>query len=83
MLDHLRERFVRTYDLDVAPGSVTATEPLFGPDSRFELDSMDALKLIAELHGEYAFDLGTLATDSFRTLDSIIGTVGARADRTS
>jgi acyl carrier protein len=68
----LRAVFVRTYDqIGVSAGEIDDDEPLFGPDARFGLDSMDTLKFIAVLHEQYGFDVGSAKTDTFRTIARI------------
>lgn len=78
MRDELRELFVSTYDLDLPPGDVDPTEPLFGTRSRFGLDSMDTLRFIALLNERYGLDIAATNTDSFRTIERIEAVLGPR-----
>ncbi|MGW6441556.1 acyl carrier protein [Lentzea sp. NPDC055074] len=79
MRKELREVFVSTYDqLGLAAGDVGDDEPLFGPDARFGLDSMDTLKFIAVLHERYQFDIGSAKTDTFRTIARIEESLAAQ-----
>lgn len=49
----LKTCVLRAADKDAPPGGLGDDEPLFGPDSRLDLDSLDALQISMALHQAY------------------------------
>lgn len=68
----VKEMFVDTYRLDVAPEQVPSDAELFGPGSVYGLDSMDALRFIAALNERFPLDVGGARTDTFRNVRNIV-----------
>lgn len=71
MLDDLRKLIADVYPLTIPAEEIASDEPLFGPESRFGLDSIDTLQLISRLRGQYGFDVANIGMNTFKTLDSI------------
>jgi|ADGO01.1.fsa_nt_gi acyl carrier protein len=67
----VRTMFTEVYRLDVPAEQIGLEEPLFGPESRYGLDSLDTLRFINALQQTYQFDVGSCGTDTFRTIRSI------------
>lgn len=63
LIAELRRLIVDVCEKDVEPDSIAADEPLFGPDARLALDSLDALQLSMALQKQY----GIRITDSKET----------------
>lgn len=56
----LKELIIEECEKDFEASDISNEEPLFGPDSQLELDSMDALQISMALHKNY----GMKTTDS-------------------
>lgn len=67
----VRTLFTEVYRLDVPAEQIGLEEPLFGPESRYGLDSLDTLRFINALQQKFPFDVGSCGTDTFRTIRSI------------
>lgn len=53
----LKRLVVEVCEKDVAPGDIDDDEPLFGPEARLELDSIDGLQLSMALEREFGVRL--------------------------
>ncbi|MGW4896337.1 acyl carrier protein [Kitasatospora sp. NPDC004240] len=71
--DDIKQFVADTFGFETPAGEIDPEEPLWGPESRFGLDSIDSLKLIAALRERQAFDIGGLAPGTFRSVRSIAG----------
>lgn len=69
--EQVRTLFAKVYQLDTPAEQINVEEPLFGPESRYGLDSLDTLRFIGALQQQYQFDVGSCGTDTFRTIRSI------------
>jgi acyl carrier protein len=67
----IKELFVKTYELDMNPESIDSHAVLFGPESSFGLDSMDVLRFISVLKDTYDLQLGSIRTDTFKSIQTI------------
>ncbi|PTM58835.1 acyl carrier protein [Desmospora activa] len=67
----MKELFVQTYEMDIKPEEIESNQVLFGPESSFSLDSMDVLRFISVLKDEYNLQLGSVRTDTFKSIQSI------------
>lgn len=63
LMNELRQMVVDVCEKDVAPASIGDDEPMFGPDTRLQLDSLDALQLSMALQKRF----GLRITDSKET----------------
>jgi len=71
----LKELIVAEADKDVAPGSITDDEALFGPDTRLQLDSIDGLQISMALQVSF----GVRITDP-KELVRIMRSINTLAD---
>ncbi|MGQ0842182.1 phosphopantetheine-binding protein [Actinokineospora sp.] len=70
--NQLRELFAATFAVDIPAADILVDEPLWGSASRFGLDSMDSLKLIALVQQRHGFDIGALTPTTFTSVRSIV-----------
>ncbi len=73
----LRDMVVEVCSVEDAPEDVFADAPIVGPDSPWELDSLDAVELIVEVQKRYDVRIGGQETGrellrSLRTLADFI-----------
>jgi acyl carrier protein len=52
-LDEVKALLLNAVDAEEPPGGLSADEPLFGPDSRLDLDSLDGLQLSVAIQKQY------------------------------
>jgi acyl carrier protein len=52
-LDQIKALLLEACDQDEPPGGLAADEPLFGPQSRLQLDSLDALQISMAIQKRY------------------------------
>ena len=52
-LDEVKALLLNAVDAKEPPGGLSADEPLFGPDSRLDLDSLDGLQLSVAIQKQY------------------------------
>ena len=71
----LKKLILTACNLDDDPGSIEDDEPLFGPESSLELDSIDALQISVAIKREY----GITIPDS-KELRRVFGSVNILAD---
>lgn len=68
---NVKEMFIKTYEIDIKPEEIESDQVLFGPESSFGLDSMDVLRFISVLKDEYNLQLGSVQTDTFKSVQTI------------
>jgi acyl carrier protein len=57
LADELKRLIIAACGKDVAPADIDDDEPLFGPDARLELDSLDALQISMALQKKFGVRL--------------------------
>jgi acyl carrier protein len=70
LADELKRLIIAACDKDVAPADIDDDEPLFGPDARLELDSLDALQISMALQKRFGVRLSD-SKETRRILASI------------
>jgi acyl carrier protein len=53
LLDEVKKLLLSAVDASEPPGGLQLDEPLFGPDSRLDLDSLDGLQLSVAIQKRY------------------------------
>lgn len=73
--DEIKRLIISSCDLSIDPDSIPEDAPLFGPESPFELDSIDALQITVAIQKKY----GVSITDSkeMRRISKSLATLAA------
>jgi len=59
--------------INVTPDQITNDSPLFGDDSDFGFDSLDAVELVVLIKKEFGVEIGDMetATDAFASINAL------------
>lgn len=69
-LDEVKALLLSAVDAQEPSGGLSAVEPLFGPDSRLDLDSLDGLQLSVAIQKQYGIRMAD-SKDLRRALASL------------
>ncbi len=74
-VDEVKELLLAAVDTTEPPGGLRLDEPLFGPDARLDLDSLDGLQLSVAIQKRYGIRLAD-SKDLRRALASLTTLAG-------
>lgn len=72
MKTQIKQKFIEVYKLPLTIEEVDDNTHLFGPDSPYELDSMDVLLFINVLKEAFSLNYNQIDTDAFKTINNIV-----------
>lgn len=73
MKTRIKEIYLELFEITIPVEELDNNVDLFGPESPFGMDSMDVLAFINKLKEEFNLEYNQINTDSFKTINNIVG----------